>query len=133
MAWKCIRILIVVMMESLMLILEVQSNGLAPTSFSPSAWPIRYVHSSKLDRDEETLYKCFIDWEKQCHGAWIDPYRSFRDCIVLGATICMELTKEEEKSSPIYKCFEECQENRGPRRFVRSNCYFTCLEHVKNR
>jgi hypothetical protein len=60
-----------------MLILEVQSSDLAPTSFPPSAWRILYIHSSKLDGVKETLRTCYRNWERHCHDGLIDPHRYF--------------------------------------------------------
>lgn len=81
MAWKCIRILLVVMMELLMLLLKCKATILL---LPPSAWPILCIHSSKLDGVKGTLRTCYRNWERHCHDGLIDPHRYFHDCIVIG-------------------------------------------------
>jgi hypothetical protein len=83
MAWKCIRTLMVVVMELVILILEVQTNDLAPTYFSLSVLPIRYLHSSKPEKVREPLYKCLENeikgFEQLC--VWLRSSIRFEICI----------------------------------------------------
>jgi hypothetical protein len=60
MARKCIRILTTVMMEFFVLILDLQANNLACTSFSHSSLPNRHVHSFNLDGtfEDTILQRC---------------------------------------------------------------------------
>lgn len=132
MAWKCIRMLTVVMMELLILILEVQTNDLTPTSFSHSALPIQHVHSSKLDRVEEPLKTCFEDWLHHCRRTWPNFCYSHYKCIILGATICLIQTiKEGEEGSPLSKCFTKCQKDVFPNNSFIAGCYTICFtKHI---
>lgn len=113
MACKCIRILKVVMMGFLILIIEVQTNHLLPTSFSHYALPIQYVHSSQLDGVEELVHTCFRDWIQYCIHNHIRIMEHAQECIHLGATICLiQIVKEGEKGSPILECFMACLQHR---------------------
>jgi hypothetical protein len=77
------------MMGLLIVILEVQINDLTPTSFSHSALPIQYVHSSKLDGVKEPLHTCFEDWKQHCLHNWPHDEHFYYLCIDLGAEICL--------------------------------------------
>ena len=52
---------------------KVYSNDLASTSFSPSPLPIIYPHSSELDEVKGTIRKCIPDLIKSCEERNIHP------------------------------------------------------------
>jgi hypothetical protein len=119
MACKCSRILKV--MGFLILIFEVQTNDLAPISFSHYASPIQYVHPSQLDGVKELVLSCFRDWLNHCtHNR---NMKHMRECIHLGATICLiQIVKQVEKGSQISECFMACLQ-RGD-----IVCYTRCIQ-----
>jgi hypothetical protein len=124
---KCIKMLTMVKMKLFILILKVQTNDLAPTSFSHFSLLIQYVHSSKLDGVDEQLYTCFADWLRHCRHNLPHNDHFYRGCIDLGVTICLFQTiKEGEKGFPLSKCFIECQKHKDPSVSTMS-CYSVCL------
>jgi hypothetical protein len=118
MACKCIRKLMVVMMEFLILILlkvqandlahisfhpssaptmlpyfseldKVQNNDFAPTSFSPSPLPILDPQSFELDIFKKTFYKCLEGKIKICEETSAQGTFELKECIWKGHTKCL--------------------------------------------
>jgi hypothetical protein len=130
MAWKCIGMLTMVTIELFILVLKVQTNDLAPTSFPHFSLPIQYVNSSKLDGFKEPMYACFADWLKHCIQNLPHHYHLYHECIDLGTTIChFQTVKEGEKSSSLSECFIECQKHKDPSASTMY-CYSVCLEKL---
>lgn len=101
MACKCIKKLMVMMMDLLILILlqvqanelahisfhpssppvmhpyfseldNVQTNDICPTSFCPSPLPIMYPRSSELDEVKRTLHTCLAEEYKACEEYYLE-------------------------------------------------------------
>ena len=67
MAWKSIRILMILIMDLVILILiEVQAIDMPSTYFHPSSLPISLHHPFKLDRVYISFPICFESKIKQC-------------------------------------------------------------------
>ncbi|XP_062160125.1 uncharacterized protein LOC133867396 isoform X3 [Alnus glutinosa] len=127
MACKCIRKLVVVMMELLILfflkvqannlahtsfrpsshpiqlsyfskLYKVQNNILAPTSFSPSPLPILYHHSTELDEVQETMRTCVDKKMRVCEET--HPY----DTMKFKSFDCFE------HPTVMMSCIKECHE-----------------------
>jgi hypothetical protein len=127
MACKCIRKLMLVIMELLILILlKVQANDLAqisfhssspsallsyfrkldkvqtkdisPTSFCPSPLPIMYPHCFELDEIQGTIHTCVTDDEiKFCEIKWPHRRIGFQFCIISAYTKCWLSHHVEQK------------------------------------
>ena len=125
MAWKYIKIFIVVMMELFILTLKLQANDLAPTTFSRSTLPIRYLHSSKpaeVQGDQDPLTKCLENGIKDCEN-----------CIFKIFTDCLKRVKIGQKwPRRISRCLTKCQQHKHRTEVV--TCYIRCYEkHVKKK
>jgi hypothetical protein len=133
MAWKCIRTLMLVVMELVILILEVQTNDLAPTYFSPSVLPIRYLHSSKPEKVREPLHKCLGNEIKGCEQlrAWPRSSIQFEICIFKGFTKCSNPVKHgKEWPRHFSQCLIDCKQHKHQSMVVA--CYIRCHnKHVK--
>jgi hypothetical protein len=157
MACKCIRKLVVVMMELLILFLlkvqannlahtsfrpsshpiqlsyfskldKVQNNILAPTSFSPSPLPILYHHSTELDEVQETMRTCVDKKMRVCEETHPYDTMKFKSCIVIGHIDCL---LKHPHISPLkyYLCAVDCFEHST----VMMSCIKECHEkHLKD-
>jgi hypothetical protein len=100
MARKCLRKLIVLMMEFIILgVLAVQANDLTPPSLSTSSRPIRLLHPSEpaaSDRDKNPLSYCLETRMKHCETIHDYGTLGFSKCIKYHFFRCLYSTLEKK-------------------------------------
>lgn len=137
MARKCIRKLILVLMELLIIPILVQilhANDLPPTSFRPSSLPILLPQFSELDNVLGPLGKCLKTRTKDCkkRSAELGDL-NYERCVERSYVDCMDDVEEHE--DPIYpmmkKCVGDCvRANKGTGLVL---CFDECYNvHIKN-
>lgn len=137
MAWKYIKIFTVAMMELFIFILKLQANDLAPTTFSRSTLPIRYLLSSKpaeVQEGQDPLPKCLENGIKDCDERW--PHASIQlyvQKIYRLPKTCKNRPKIGQKwPQGISRCLTTCQQHKHGIEVV--TCYIRCYEkHVRNK
>lgn len=139
MAFKCIRKLVVVMMELLILILlKVQANDFAHTSFCPSSHPIVFPYFSKLDKvQNNVLAPTSSFFSLHCpsfilnHLNWMKIKKQYT-CIAKQIKFCEEKHTHNilEFGSCIWSHHLACTEEHLPDMNVMADiCVLNCVEH----
>jgi hypothetical protein len=136
MAMKCVRKLMLIMMELLILILlGVQANDLALTSFSPSSSLFMSPYSSELDHNHGELHLCLTLGIRYCstlRTTWPHSDAKYESCIVATFFRCFEHIKfyEDPIMMPIiFNCIKtKCEPlQKIEEIFVRSSQMVRCL------
>jgi hypothetical protein len=137
MASKCIKKIMLVMMKFLILIiLKVQANNLSSTSFSPSALPVLYPQSSKLDEVKPTIHTCFANGIKGCEKTWplhnlfIHHVLGFESCLIKVHIIrWVKQHAKEEMNEEHFECIVRCAINHSNIKPCFTKCY---EEHIES-
>jgi hypothetical protein len=157
MACKCIRKLILVVIEFLILILlkvqannhghisftpfsspiqlphfsklnTVQTNNLAPPSICPAPMPIMYPHSfDDLDKVHRQMHKCVVNTIRACEKTWPEKGFKFKFCLRASFRNC-RIVLGVDKSMVTWLWACLMQCVRRKINEVES-CYLSCARH----
>jgi len=137
---KCVRNLPVLIMEVLILIvLNVQANDLASTSFYPSSPPILLPYSFELDRAKGDIHECLTNEIEGCKSSkttWPSSDIKYSYCIFRSFKKCLNEFPRHPIMRPIIKdCFLVCAiKLETEQRYIAgfTSCLLKCYEeHVK--
>jgi len=146
MAVKCVRKLMLVMIELLILILiSVLANDCAPISFFPSPPPMLPPYSYELDW-EGTLHSCLINGvEFRCASiktTWPFPDFEYETCIFVTFEYCLGNINNYRRKFIVYiikyciktNCHKKLKIKANHRRSARYvSCLLECYEeHIRN-
>jgi hypothetical protein len=105
MVMKCVRKQMVVVMMLILILLDVQANDLASTSFSLSSPPIMLPYSFELDEATGATHKCIADKIEGCPSSkriWPFPDSEYEICVIGSLRGCF-LHFYTHVDPPIYK------------------------------
>jgi hypothetical protein len=141
---KCVRKLMLVITKlHILILISVQANNIAPTSFTPSSPPILHPYSSELDIGE--LHLCLIHAVGHCtrfKSTWPFPDKAYELCITNAFALCIVETRGS-KNPIIFHNLRYCLDvNCEPKLRIKvkhhqSTLFVRCLlecfyQHVAN-
>jgi hypothetical protein len=138
---KCIRKLLLVMMEVLILILvQVHANVLAPSTFGPSSFPIPLPDFTELDQVLAPMGECLKNVIESCKEERNSHEEEnpvadliYDSCVVVRFGLCIKEYAhglDLKKYSPFIICSLACREKHGVAGCL-IKCYETHFENVK--
>jgi hypothetical protein len=132
MVTKSVTKLTLVMMGLLSLIvLNVQANNFAPTSFYLSSPPISLPYSSKVDEAKTTKQSCLTGVVKSCESrkkTWPLNDLGYQLCVSEGFGTCLMHGMHQEHSMFKDCVMINCKRNSVYRSLARVSCLLDCYE-----
>lgn len=129
MVGKFIRRVLVVMVIIADLVLKVQANAIAPTSFGPSSFPKPLAPFSQLDVAKKSIIVCHEEEFDRCE-VWrkrLGPLGMlhYGPCIFKAFVRCTGLHYGHPKASVMEQCVDDCL---GKKEYRPHKCVLQCFE-----